>query len=236
MVGMTFPSNPLEESLRDAAEGRVSVGEWLESLLAAQVWAPVSSADGGSGTFPVLSVDGGSYVAVFTSEEELSRAQPQAAYVVAPCRDLVQHLPAHVGVAVNPGGSLGLPLPAAELRRLVDQRGRIPAGSTVKVGEPAEEPVPFLGAASGELAQLPAVRAARRCWAAVDDNEPGLVLGVDIDPDSEEVRGAVLASVRRAASTSAYPGSVDVVFANDRDALTQWMHENVQPFHPGPSH
>jgi hypothetical protein len=132
---------------------------------------------------------------------------------------------------VNPGGSLGLPVPAAELRRLVDGRGTIPAGSTVRVGAPADEPEAFLEAATHELAQLPAVRFARRCWAAVDDNEPGLVLGVDVDPDSDDVRSSVLAAVRRAATTSAYPASVDVVFANDRDALTQWMHENAPPFH-----
>ena len=228
----TFPSNPLETALRDAAEGRLQVGEWLESLLPSQVWAPVTAAEGGSGTFPVLSVEGGSYVAVFTSAEELTRVQPQAAYVVAPFRELVQHLPAHVGVAVNPGGSLGLPLPAAELRRLIDGRGSIPAGSTVRVGEPADEPEAFLDAAAHELARLPAVRSARRCWAAVDDNEPGLVLGVDVDPDSQEVRSSVLAAVRRAASTSAYPASVDVVFANDRDALTEWMQQHTSPFHP----
>jgi hypothetical protein len=228
----TFPSNPLEEALRDAAEGRLGVGEWLESLLPARVWAPVVSAEGGTGSFPVLSVEGGSYVAVFTSEEELARVEPDAAFVVAPFRDLVERLPTHVGVAVNPGGSLGLPVPAAEVRRLVDGRGRIPAGSTVRIGEPAEEPEAFLAAAAGELAGLPAVRSARRCWAAVDQNEPGLVLGVDVDPDSEDVRRGVLAGVRLAAASSGYPASVDVVFANDRDALTQWMQEHTAPFHP----
>lgn len=232
-MSSTFPANDLERALQRAADGDLPVGDWLTSLAESTVLAPTTSVSGGGASFPVLTFDGASYVAVFTSEDELRRAHPDASYVAAPFRDLVRQLPAHLGAAVNPGGTLGLPVPAAELQRLLGGVGTVPAGATLRVGEPAEEPVALLDRVAARLAEVPEVREARRCWAAVEDAEPGVVIGLVVDRDGPETREAALAAVRRGAAEATYAASVDVVFASDGDALSGWMQQHVDPFHRG---
>ena len=227
---MTFPENDLERGLADAAAGRRSVADWLDELVSVPVWVPMQQAIGGGGSFPVLTIDGQTYLAVFTSESQLAASGRSGGSVHVSLTELVPTLPAHLGVAVNPGGELGLPISASDLRRTVSGEGRIAAGSTVRVGHPAEEPTTMLEAAAAELRTVASVRAVRRCWAAVGENRPGLVLGVDIDPDVPEQRRQVVAAVGRAARAVGYRDSVDVVFANDRDALTEWMQQHAKAF------
>lgn len=227
---MAFPDNDLERGLSDAAEGRRSLADWLEELVTVPVYVPMQQASGGGATFPVLTIDGQTYLAAYTSESELAASGTTSGWVHVSLAELVPTLPAHLGVAVNPGGTLGLPVSAGDLRRVVSGEGRIAAGSTVRVGHPAEEPTEVLEAVAGELRTVPSVKGCRRCWAAVGENTPGLVLGVDIDPDVPEQRRMVVEAVGRAARSVGYRASVDVVFANDRDALTEWMHANAEPF------
>ena len=227
---MAFPDNDLERGLVDAAEGRRGLADWLGELMTTPVYVPMTQPSGARATFPVLTIDGQSYLAAYTSESELTASGTASGYVHVALAELVTTLPSHLGVAVNPGGTVGLPVPAADLRRLVGGEGRIAAGTTVRVGHPAEEPTAMLDAAATELRTVPSVRAVRRCWAAVGENLPGLVLGVDIDPDVPEQRRLVVEAVGRAARSAGYRASVDVVFANDRDALTTWMHANADPF------
>ena len=226
-----FPRNELESRLLDASAGRIEVEAWLTDLAAASVWVPLAATDGQSGSFPVMSIDGGSYVPVFTSQEEIDRAAPGNDRVHPPVRELVTALPDSVGLAVNPGGTVGLPVPAAVLRQALGLPTDVAAGTTVRVGDPAEEPTELLAGIAAVLGEVPAVRAARRAWAVVGEGRPGLVLGLDVDPDSPEVRGQALEAVRRAVGTGAADFPVDVVFDNDRGPLVEWMHEHAEPFH-----
>jgi hypothetical protein len=73
-----FPYNDVERGLNEAAAGRLSVEEWLRGFADATVWVPLTAASESQGSFPVLSIDGGSYVPVFTSEREVDRAAPDA--------------------------------------------------------------------------------------------------------------------------------------------------------------
>jgi hypothetical protein len=143
----------------------------------------------------------------------------------------VASLPESVGLAVNPGGSVGLPLPAGTLRQSLGLPGRIEAGTRLRIGEPAEEPEELLATIARGLASVSAVRSARRCWAAVGESRPGLVVGLDIDPDNHQTRTAALESIRSVADTSPGDFPVDVVFENDRDELTTWMTAHVEPFY-----
>lgn len=226
-----FPHNQVEQSLAEAASGRVTVEEWLGAFVDALVWVPMTATSGQQGTFPVLSIDGGSYVPVFTSEAEVDRAAPDNPRITPVVRELVASLPESVGLAVNPGGSVGLPVPAAVIRQAAGLGTRVPAGTKVRIGVPAEEPEELLAAVAAGLAGLPAVRSARRCWAAVGESRPGLVIGLDVDPDNEQTRAGALDAVGGVAEGSAGSFPVDVVFENDRDEFTTWMNAHVEPFY-----
>jgi hypothetical protein len=226
-----FPSNDLESSLVAAAEGRMSVSEWLTQLAGARVWVPLQESGGGSGSFPVLSIDGASYVPVFTSEGQIDAAAPANARVCPPVAELVGSLPDSVGLAVNPGGRLGLPVSADAVREALGMGRTVPAGTRLRIGEPAEEPVQLLAGLTAGFADLPAVREARRAWAAVGENTPGLVLSLDVDPDNKDVRQAVLDRTRAVVNEHQVAFAVDVVFSNDRTAMTSWMQSNVGPFY-----
>jgi type III secretion system (T3SS) SseB-like protein len=229
-----FPRNPLESRLLDASAGRIEVEEWLQDFLSASVWVPLTATEGTTGTFPVLTIDGGSYVPAFTSVEELDGAFPEGERVCPPVRELVAVLPEPVGLAVNPGGTVGLPVAGAVLRQALGIPTHVTEGTTFRVGDPVEEPVQLLGEVARALRPMGAVRAARRAWAVIGDGSPGLVLGLDIDPDNDEVRQGALDAVRRVvgAEPAGYP--VDVVFDNDRGPLVEWMHDHAEPFHPSP--
>jgi hypothetical protein len=226
-----FPRNDLESRLLDASAGRIGVDAWLGDLVATAVWVPLTATEGQSGTFPVMSIDGGSFVPVFTSVEELDRAAPGTQRVCPPVRELVAALPDSVGLAVNPGGTVGLPVGAAVLRQALGLPTDIQAGTTVRVGEPAEEPTALLAEVASALVAVPAVRAARRAWAVVGEGKPGLVLGLDVDPDAPEVRQLALDTVRRVVGREPAGFPVDVVFDNDRGPLVEWMHAHAEPFH-----
>jgi type III secretion system (T3SS) SseB-like protein len=146
-------------------------------------------------------------------------------------RELVAALPDSVGLAVNPGGTVGLPVGAAVLRQALGLPTDIQAGTTVRVGEPAEEPTALLAEVAESLVAVPAVRAARRAWAVVGEGKPGLVLGLDVDPDAPEVRQLALDTVRRVVGREPAGFPVDVVFDNDRGPLVEWMHAHAEPFH-----
>lgn len=226
-----FPSNDLERGLAEAAEGRLEVAKWLRDLARASVWVPMQSTDGASGSFPVLSIEGGSFVPVFTSEGQIDKAAPQGPRVNPPVRELVASLPDSVGLAVNPGGAVGLPIAAGALRDALDLPHHVPAGARVRIGEPAEEPAALLGALAAQAKHVPAVRELRRAWAAVGEADPGLVVGVDLDPDNQQTREAAMAEVRSAVAAQSTSFTVDVVFASDRDSMMEWMTQHAEPFY-----
>ncbi len=106
----------------------------------------------------------------------------------------------------------------------------IPAGSRVYLGEPAQEPVQLLDAIGAALAAVPAVREARRVWVVIDDGAPGLVIGIEAEPDQASVRRDALSAVARAQIAAPTQFPVGVVFAQDRGELAAWMAENAVPF------
>jgi hypothetical protein len=228
---VSFPHNPLEQQLVEAQAGRVGIEEWLRSLVDATVFVPVTSGGGTSASLPVLTIDGRPYVPVFTSEEELRGSQPDATAISPVLRDLLGGVSEAVGISVNPGRSVSLAVPPEDVRRVAGGTHRVEAGTRVRIGHPATEPEELLAALAAAVTGLGSVREMRRAWAAVGDNRPGLVVGVDLDPDNEPTRQTVLAAVREAAVSRQTDYAVDVVFVNDRGPLVEWMWENADPFH-----
>jgi hypothetical protein len=64
----------------------------------------------------------------------------------------------------------------------------------------------------------------------IDDGAPGLVIGIDIEPDQASMRRDALSAVARALIAAPVRFPVGVVFAQDRGELVAWMGENAVPF------
>jgi hypothetical protein len=111
-------------------------------------------------------------------------------------------------------------------RRLV-----VPQGARVRLGEPAAEPTALLRSIASTLGAVAAVREARRVWAQVDDGAPGLVIGIDIDPDTPAARGDAVAAVGAAYDAEVIGFDVHVVFRHDQSEFIAWMAENAPPFY-----
>ena len=80
------------------------------------------------------------------------------AFAVAPAVEFARGLPPQLGIALNPEGAVGVPLPPPAVAELC-RAGRSPldgpaTGGRVRLYEPdwQEEPVDFLAAAGGEFA------------------------------------------------------------------------------------
>ena len=114
-----------------------------------------------------------------------------------------------------------------------DVAGRrdLAAGTVVHIGEPAIEPIELLEAIAAATDLLPAVRSLSRCWAQSGQQPPGLIVGVDLDPDDHDGRAAVVDAVSNAVTAGHPDFTVDVVFASDGGTFARWMSENVPPFH-----
>jgi hypothetical protein len=229
-----FPANELEEGLVAASEGRRTVESWLTDLAQAKVWVPLDqSEDDASGTMRTITLEAKQYVPVFTSREQLEGALGAAPMVNPPMSEFVTYLPGGVGVAINPGGDLGLPLDAAAVQKMQGQPGTVKANTSVLLGDPAVEPVDFLARVAGLLKHIPGVMAARRCWAVVGSQPPGLVLSVDLVQADDHQRQEVMKAVSTAVENAAPGYSVDVVFDADASEFTRWMLANTTPFFTG---
>ena len=93
--------------------------------------------------------------------------------------EFARGLPPQLGIAVNPGGAVGVPLPPPAVAELC-RAGRTPldgpaSGGRVRLFEPdwQEDPVDFLAAAAGEFEASGVVRTARRALASVEGGAAG---------------------------------------------------------------
>jgi len=226
-----FPVNELEEGLVAAAEGRRTVESWLEDFAQAMVWVPLEQSEAdASGTMQTITLDAKPYVPVFTSRQQLESTLGAAPMVNPPMNDFVNYLPAGVGVAINPGGDLGMPLEASAVQMLQGQPRTVKADTSVMLGDPAIEPVDFLARLSDLLKDIQGVKAARRCWAAVGSQPPGLVLSVDLVLADDHQRQEVMKAVAKAVEIQTLDYSVDVVFDADASEFTGWMLAHTSPF------
>ncbi|MCF3105541.1 enhanced serine sensitivity protein SseB [Streptomyces roseoverticillatus] len=231
-----FPANKLEETLAAAKAGSIPAGDILKALATAELWMPLPEAPGGDqGTrLPIVAIDGQPHVAVYTSAHQLKQSAGDVAHAVMGARELINSLPQELGLALNPGGEVGLPIHAAGVQAVRDGgRKTVHAGESIRLGEPAEEPVALLASLRRAFGAVPAVSSARRALVQVGNQHPGLLIGVAVRGGAaEESRDAVLAAVSRAVSEEPVPFAVDTVFlGNPNDQTSVWMTDNVEPFY-----
>ncbi|MGX1761505.1 enhanced serine sensitivity protein SseB [Streptomyces lydicus] len=250
---LAWPANELEEVLAASVGHPGAGGRIVEVLGRSRVWVPLPNGGGpesaGPGTrgldLPTVELDGAAYVPVYSSEQEFLRVVgTHMSFTVAPAREFARGLPPHIGIAVNPDGAVGVPLPppaVAELcREGQHEAAGLPSGGRVRLFEPdwQDEPVDFLAAAGLEFSGAGIVLTARRALASVEGDTPALFVGVQVAADPAALhdgtaREAVLSALGRALGAVPVPWPVQLVMLDlaQGDPVADWMLERVRPFY-----
>ncbi|MFJ6936551.1 enhanced serine sensitivity protein SseB [Streptomyces sp. NPDC101132] len=242
LAGHGWPANELEETLGASLGNPGAGGRIVEVLGRSQLWIPLPEGggpDSPSLRLPTLELDGAPYVPVYSSQQQFEQcAGPQMPFTVAPAVEFARGLPPQLGIAVNPEGAVGVPLPPPAVAELC-RAGRTaldgPAsGGRVRLFEPdwQEDPVDFLAAAGEEFRATGVVASARRCLASIEGGDPVLFIGVQFlnwelaDSNAPmEALGRALARVRPAWQVNLL--LLDVA----QDPVGDWMLERVRPFY-----
>jgi len=237
-----WPGNELEEVLSASLGVPAAGGRILEVLGRSFLWVPLPNGGGphsGPLDVPTLEIEGQAYVPVFSSEEQFRQVVGNhMSYTVTPAVEFARGLPPQVGLAVNPDGVIGIPLPppaVAELCRV----GRTPldgpaSGGRVKLFEPdwQDDPIDFLAAASAEFAETGVVITARRCLAAIETADPVMFVGVELSQREGDIRALPLEALSRAITRSPTQWPVNLVLLDvTDDPVATWMREQVRPFY-----
>ncbi|TJZ46109.1 enhanced serine sensitivity protein SseB [Streptomyces piniterrae] len=250
---LAWPANELEEVLAASVGHPGAGGRIVEVLGRSRVWVPLPNGGGpdsagpGAGGLDLATVEigGAAYVPVFSSEQEFLRVVgSHMSFTVAPAREFARGLPAKLGIAVNPDGMVGVPLPPAAVAELCREKGHesagLPSGGRVRLFEPdwQHEPVDFLAAAGLEFSAAGFVLTARRVLASVEGDTPALFVGVQVEvPPAALQDGAAregaLQALGRALGAVPVPWPVQLVMLDiaQGDPVADWMLERVRPFY-----
>ncbi|CAM3469347.1 enhanced serine sensitivity protein SseB [Streptomyces albus] len=247
--GGGWPANELEETLAASLQTPHAGARLLEVIGRSSLWVPLP--EGGSQEsreldLPTIELDGAVFVPVFSSEEQfLAVAGSHMSFTIAPAREFARGLPPGVGIAVNPEGTVGMPLPAEAVAELC---GNTPAeqaaagvarGARVRLFEPdwQDDPLAFLAAASAEFAALPYVRTARRGLASIEGDAPALFVGLELDLLEPESRQAAHDALGRALHQAQVRWPVQMVLLDAaNDPVVDWMRQCVRPFYTREGH
>ena len=236
-----WPGNELEEVLAASLGIPGAGGRLVEVLGRSFLWIPLPSGGGphqGPLDLPTMEIEGQAYVPVFSSEEQFRQVVgSHMSYTIAPAVEFARGLPPQIGIAVNPDGLVGVPLPPLAVAELC-RAGRTPldgaaSGGRVRLFEPdwQEDPVDFLAAASAEFAESGVVLSARRCLAAIETSDPVMFIGVELS-SWEADRTLVLDALGRALGRVPVGRPVNMVFMDvAQDPVGDWLRERVRPFY-----
>ncbi len=240
-----WPGNELEAALA-ASLGlppSPSTGARIvETAARSFLWVPLPEGGGphsGPLDLPTIELDGQAYVPVFTSEQQLRQVVgDHMAYTVAPAVEFARGLPPQVGIALNPDGTVGVPLPPLAVAELCRAGRTEPAGAAsggrVRLFQPdwQEDPVDFLAAASEEFAATGIVRSARRCLASIEGGDAVMFVGIEVIHWDENARTLPLDALGRALGRVPLTYSVSLVFLDvAQDPVGDWLRHQVRPFY-----
>jgi hypothetical protein len=241
-VNTAWPGNELEEVLAASLGNDAAGGRLVEVLGRSEVWVPLPQGggpDSQSLDLPTMEIEGAPYVPVFSSEQQfMGCVGAHMPFTVAPAREFARGLPPRLGIVVNPGGMVGMPLPppaVAELCRV----GRTPldgpsTGGRVRLFQPdwQEDPVDFLTAAAAEFEASGVVISARRALASVEAESPALFVGVQLSSWEAADRNAPMDALGRALGRVQVPWPVNLVLLDvAQDPVGDWMLAKVRPFY-----
>ncbi|AGS71939.1 enhanced serine sensitivity protein SseB [Streptomyces collinus] len=237
-----WPGNELEEVLSASLGIPTAGGRIIEVLGRSFVWIPLPNGGGphsGPLDLPTMEIDGQVFVPVFSSEEQLRQAAgPHMSYTVAPAVEFARGLPPQAGIALNPGGVVGVPLPPEAVAE-VCRSGRTPldgpaTGGRVRLFEPdwQDDPVDFLAAAAAEFAGTGVVVTARRCLAAIETADPVMFVGVELSQWEGDLRALPLEALGRALGKVPVKWPVNLVLLDvAQDPVGDWLKTHVRPFY-----
>ncbi|GGJ47068.1 enhanced serine sensitivity protein SseB [Streptomyces brasiliensis] len=237
-----WPGNELEEVLSASLGVPSAGGRIVEVLGRSFVWIPLPSGGGphsGPLDLPTTDIGGQVYVPVFSSEEQFQQVVgSHMSYTIAPAVEFARGLPPQVGIAVNPGGVVGVPLPPEAVAELC-RAGRTPldgaaSGGRVRLFEPdwQDDPVDFLAAASAEFAATGVVATARRCLAAIETADPVMFVGVELSQWEGDLRARPLEALGKALGKVPVQWPVNLVLLDvAEDPVGHWMRQHVRPFY-----
>jgi hypothetical protein len=242
--GGGWPGNELEEALAASLEVPGAGARLLEVLGRSSVWVPLPEGGGPNSPdldLPTVELDGQVYVPVFSSEQQfLHVVGTHMSFTVAPAREFARGLPPQVGIAVNPEGTVGMPLPPEAVAELcANTPGEqaawgVARGARVRLFEPdwQDEPVDFLAAAAGEFSALPWLRTARRALASSEGDPPALFVGIELDQLDPQIRQAAHDALARALGQASVDWLVQLVLMDAaQDPVVDWMRHCVRPFY-----
>ncbi|WP_128437460.1 enhanced serine sensitivity protein SseB [Streptomyces cyaneus] len=237
-----WPGNELEEVLSASLGLPSAGGRIIEVLGRSFVWVPLPGGGGphsGPLDLPTVQIEGQAYVPVFSSEEQFRQVVgSHMSYTIAPAVEFARGLPPQVGIAVNPDGVVGVPLPPAAVADLC-RVGRTPldglnSGGRVKLYQPdwQDDPIDFLAAASAEFAETGVVVTARRCLAAIETATPVMFIGVELSHWEGDLRAAPMDALARALGRTPVQWPVNLVLLDvAQDPVIDWMRQQVRPFY-----
>ncbi|MET7480928.1 enhanced serine sensitivity protein SseB [Streptomyces sp. NPDC005648] len=237
-----WPGNELEEVLSASFGIPAAGGRIIEVLGRSFLWIPLPNGGGphsGPLDLPTMEIEGQAYVPVFSSEEQFRQVVgSHMSYTIAPAVEFARGLPPQVGLAINPDGVIGVPVPppaVAELCRVGRTVLDGPAsGGRVKLYEPdwQDDPIDFLAAASEEFAGTGVVVTARRCLAAVETAAPVMFVGVELSQWEGDLRVLPLQALERAVTRIPTQWPVNLVLLDvTDDPVALWMRDQVRPFY-----
>ncbi|MFD0268889.1 enhanced serine sensitivity protein SseB [Streptomyces sp. NPDC127106] len=242
MHGGGWPENELEQVL-GAALGVPDAGPRIVEVLGrSRVWVPLPGGggpDSPSLTLPTMDIGGAAYVPVYSSEAQFRACVgPGMDFAVAPAVEFARGLPPQLGIAVNPEGTVGVPLPppaVAQLCRIGRTELDGPAtGGRVRLFEPdwQDDPVDFLAAAAEEFRTTGLVVAAHRCLASVEGGDPELCIGVRLSRRDAAAQNAPREALARALARVPAPWPVQLVLLDEaEDPVVDFIVTRVRPFY-----
>ncbi|KPC81666.1 MULTISPECIES: enhanced serine sensitivity protein SseB [Streptomyces] len=242
-----WPANELEEVLSASLGVAGAGGRLVEVLGRSHVWVPLPNGGGPDSAdldLPTVDIGGGAYVPVFSSEAQfLQCVGSHLSFTVAPAREFARGLPPQLGIAVNPGGAVGVPLPPPAVAELC-RAGRTPldgpaSGGRVRLYEPdwKEDPVDFLSAVSAEFQESGVVGTARRALASIEGDSPVLFVGVEFAVPEAAGQSAPMDALGRALGQVQVPWPVNLLLLDvAQDPVGDWMLEKVRPFYRRDGH
>jgi hypothetical protein len=236
----------VEQVLAAAIKDADRMNDLLDELSRARLWIPLPGGrrpvtDGSAVALPTVTYLGAEFIPAFTSVRRLGDAQGaphgarMAPHIVVPAAALARRLPAGLGIALNPGAGVSVPIYPEGVADLAAAWTHAD-GAPIRVGHPPAEPEALLREVRGGLRRLPAVRQASRAWLSVPGRGEGLIISVTLDdPASEPAREAVVQTIERAVAEIGYrvPFPIDVTFPGEAepDLLDDWVAGNAPPFY-----
>ena len=254
-----FPANSVERALYGAARDRTRVGELLDELRHGRLWLPLPQdgpvTDGDALKLPTVRYLDAEFIPAFTSAGQLNEAlgrrgrdmagggaaDPNRApavlgahvpHAVVAATELARLLPAGLGIALNPGAALSVPIYPEDIAYLGSTDAEID-GCPIRVGPPPEEPTRLLSAIADGLRRLRSAESATRAWLTTEDGQ-GLVIGVTLDdPHDGAAQKAVAEIVQDAVDLTRPRFPVDVIFPGEYEPgpLERWAAAGARPFY-----